>query len=269
MKEKFEFICGLCVIESEELALKVSNRLREKLSPFFGDLNLTFKASFDKANRSSFDSFRGPGIEKGLEILGKVKKETGLPVLTDFHLPEQADLVASVCDIIQVPAFLCRQTDLIHAGAVACKKYDRMINVKKGQFLAPEDTKNIIEKIAPVIDRSKVYLTERGTSFGYKNLIVDMASYQTMKSFGVKTIHDATHCVQRPGGLGKSTGGKREQIEILARAAVAAGADGIFMEIHPTPEKALSDSATCYELEKISTFVANILHIKKACNELN
>jgi 2-dehydro-3-deoxyphosphooctonate aldolase (KDO 8-P synthase) len=269
MKSKMEFICGLCVLESEDLALSVAGRLEEKLSPFFDEINLTFKGSFDKANRSSIDSFRGPGIDGGLKILEKVRSTHKLPVLTDFHLPSQADEVASVCDVIQLPAFLCRQTDLVHAGAVAAKKYNRKLNVKKGQFLAPEDTKNIVDKVSPVLEKENLYLTERGTSFGYNNLIVDMASYNTMKSFGVKVIHDATHCVQRPGGLGKSTGGKREQIEILSRAAIAAGADGIFMEVHPEPAKALSDSATAYELEKIATYVSNILKVRRAVNELN
>ncbi len=269
MSSKFEFISGLCVLESEELALSVAGQLKEKLSPFSDQINLTFKGSFDKANRSSIDSYRGPGIEKGLKILERVKKEIGLPVLTDFHTPDQADTVASVCDVFQIPAFLCRQTDLVHAGAVAAKKYGRKLNVKKGQFLAAEDTKNIVDKVSPTLEIENLYLTERGTSFGYNNLIVDMASFNIMKSFGVKVIHDATHCVQRPGGLGKSTGGKREQIEILARAAVAAGADGIFMETHPQPSKALSDSATAYELEKIVTFVSNILKVRKAFNELN
>ena len=269
MKNKMEFICGLCVLESEDLAMSVAGRLKEKLSPFFDEINLTFKGSFDKANRSSIDSFRGPGLEGGLKILEKIKSTHGLPVLTDFHLPSQADEVASVCDVIQLPAFLCRQTDLVHSGAVAAKKYNRKLNVKKGQFLAPEDTTNIIDKVSPVLEKENLYLTERGTSFGYNNLVVDMASYNIMKSFGVKVIHDATHCVQRPGGLGKSTGGKREQIEILARAAVAAGADGIFMETHPEPSKALSDAATAYELEKIVTFVSNILKIRRAVNELN
>ncbi len=267
--KKLEIICGLCVLESEQLALDVAGHVQEALEPFKDKVNFTFKGSFDKANRSSFDSYRGPGIKKGLKILEKVKTTYGLPVLTDVHLPEQCDAVASVVNILQIPAFLCRQTDLVVSAAKACQKYDRKLNVKKGQFLSPDEAKNIVKKVDGFISNNSLMLTERGTSFGYNNLIVDMGSYSIMKSFGVKVIHDATHCVQRPGGLGKSTGGKREQIEVLARAAIAAGADGIFIETHPTPEKALSDAATCLDLNRVGSVINNIIKIKEVIDELD
>ena len=208
-------------------------------------------------------------MKKGTEILSKVKSTYNVPVLTDIHLPEQCDEVASVANVLQVPAFLCRQTDLVVAAARACDKYNGLLNVKKGQFLSPEESKNIIKKVEGFLKTDSLMLTERGTSFGYNNLVVDMSSFMIMKSFGVKVIHDATHCVQKPGGLGKSTGGKREQIEVLARAAVAAGADGIFMETHPTPEKALSDAATCIDLQKVGAVVDKLLQIKEVVDEFN
>ncbi len=260
---KVDFFIGPCVLESEELAFTVAEKLMKDLEPFNDKIQLTFKGSFDKANRSAIDSYRGPGIDAGLKILEKVKEQFGLPTITDFHEPSQAELVASVVDVLQVPAFLCRQTDMIIEGARACKKYGARLKVKKGQFLAPQDTKNIVDKAANFLDPSEVLLTERGTSFGYNNLIVDMASFQIMKSFGAKAIHDATHCVQMPGGLGKSTGGKREQIFTLAKAAAAAGADGFFMEAHPNPEKALSDATSQLPIEKIKDLVEIILAIKE------
>jgi 2-dehydro-3-deoxyphosphooctonate aldolase (KDO 8-P synthase) len=263
MSNKMDFFIGPCVLESEELALNVAERLVRDLEPFMDKIQLNFKGSFDKAHRSSIDSYRGPGIEKGLRILERIKNDFNLPTITDYHSPEQADIVASVVDTIQVPAFLCRQTDMIIAGAEACKKYNGRLKIKKGQFLAPSDTKNIIDKAANFISKDQILLTERGTSFGYNNLIVDMASFQIMKSFGVKTIHDATHCVQMPGGLGKSTGGKREQIFTLAKAAAAAGADGFFMEAHPNPSEALSDATSQLPIEKIKELVEIILNIKE------
>lgn len=261
MKKKLEFFIGLCVLESQELALEVAQTLCHDLKPFEDKIKLTFKGSFDKANRSSFKSFRGPGLEIGLKILEMVKSKTGLPLLTDFHLPDQAQEIASVVDVLQVPAFLCRQTDMIHFGAKACQQYGREFKIKKGQFLSPEETKNIVDKAVCEIDISKILLTERGSSFGYNNLIVDMASFQIMKSFGVRAIHDATHCVQRPGGLLTTTGGKREQIKVLAKAAIAAGADGIFMECHPKPEMALSDASTALPLVEIKSMVADLIKI--------
>lgn len=267
MTKKMDFYIGPCVIESEDLAKQIAETLIADLEPFKNEINLHFKGSFDKANRSSFDSYRGPGIDEGLRILSMINKNYGLPTLTDYHTPDQAEMVAKHVSVLQVPAFLCRQTDMIFAGAEACKKYDRELKVKKGQFLSPEETKNIVDKASHFLPKDKIILTERGSSFGYNNLVVDMASFQIMKSFGVRTVHDATHCVQRPGGLGTSTGGKREQIVVLARAAVAAGADGIFMECHPNPEKAKSDSATALPLKDVKNIVAQLLKIRKAIQE--
>lgn len=261
---KMDFYIGPCVLEGRDFALQLAELLVEDLAPFKDRMNLHFKGSFDKANRSSFTSYRGPGLQEGLKILQEVNKTFNIPTITDFHLPDQAAAVAEVANVLQVPAFLCRQTDMIHAGALACVKHKRDLKVKKGQFLSPEETKNIVEKAeAAGLSKSQIILTERGTSFGYNNLVVDMASFQIMKSFGVRTVHDATHCVQRPGGMGTFTGGKREQIVVLARAAVAAGADGIFMECHPDPDKAKSDSATALPLEKVKGIVENLLAIKR------
>jgi 2-dehydro-3-deoxyphosphooctonate aldolase (KDO 8-P synthase) len=261
-----DLFIGPCVLESEKLAMTIAENVLNQLNRHEAKLKITFKGSFDKANRSSFDSYRGPGIDEGLRILSKVKESFKIPVITDFHTPDQADKVASVVDTLQVPAFLCRQTDMIFAGAEACKKYGRELKVKKGQFLSPEETKNIVDKASHFLSKDKILLTERGSSFGYNNLIVDMASFSIMKSFGVRTIHDATHCVQRPGGLGKATGGKREQIFVLAKAAIAAGADGIFMEVHPEPEKALSDATTCMPLGDVEKMISKLLEIKEVIN---
>lgn len=261
---KIDFFIGPCVLESEKLAMGVAEFLSRELEEFSDQIQLHFKGSFDKANRSSVDSYRGPGIEEGLRILEKVNQEFGLPTITDFHTSDQAEQVASVVHTLQVPAFLCRQTDMIIAGAEACKKYGAQLKVKKGQFLSPYDTKNIVEKASHFIPKEKILLTERGSSFGYNNLVVDMASFQIMKSFGVRTIHDCTHSVQMPGGLGKSTGGKREQIEVLTLAAAAAGADGFFMEAHPDPEKALSDATSQLQLKLIKPLVTKILKVKEA-----
>lgn len=267
MTKKMDFYIGPCVIESEALARQIAEKLIKDLEPFKNEITLHFKGSYDKANRSSFTSYRGPGIEEGLRILAMINKEYGLPTLTDFHTPDQAEMVAKHVSVLQVPAFLCRQTDMIFAGAEACAKYGRELKVKKGQFLSPEETKNIVDKASHFLPKEKIILTERGSSFGYNNLVVDMASFQIMKSFGVRAIHDATHCVQRPGGLGTATGGKREQILVLAKAAVAAGADGIFMECHPNPEKALSDAATALPLDSVKGIVEKLLKIRRAVEE--
>ena len=258
--------CGPCVLEGREFALEVAGFLKEALAPLGERVSLTFKGSFDKANRSSLDSFRGPGMEQGLAILEEVRAHTGLPVLTDFHLPHQAGEVAAVCDVLQVPAFLCRQTDLVVAGAKACREHGRILKIKKGQFLAPEDMGNVVDKVAPFLPKEQLLLTERGSCFGYNNLVVDMASFQIMQSLGVRAIHDATHCVQRPGGLGKTTGGKREFIPTLARAAVAAGADGVFMEAHPDPSKAKSDASTCLPLDQVRPLAEELLRIFEVSN---
>lgn len=260
-KPKLDLFIGSCVLESEEMSLRIADKLVKDLKPFEDRITLTYKGSFDKANRTSINSYRGPGIDEGMRILQKVKDTFGLPVLTDFHEASQAMKLATLVDVLQVPAFLCRQTDIIAAGAEACAKYGRILKVKKGQFLSPEDTKNIVDKATTFLPKNQILLTERGSSFGYNNLIVDMASFQIMKSFGVKTVHDATHCVQRPGGLGNATGGKREQILVLAKAAIAAGADGIFMETHPDPDKALSDPATSLPLDQIKSIVEQLLRI--------
>jgi 2-dehydro-3-deoxyphosphooctonate aldolase (KDO 8-P synthase) len=262
--EKLRLFTGPCVLESEGLVDEVASFISSELKPFMDDIEISFKGSFDKANRTSINSYRGPGIEKGLKMMEEVNKKYGLTTITDFHMPSQAEEVASVVHTLQVPAFLCRQTDMIVAGAEACKKHGRTLKVKKGQFLSPEETENIVTKASTILPKDQILLTERGTSFGYQNLIVDMSSFQTMKSFGVKTIHDATHCVQRPGGQGTSTGGKREQILVLAKAALAAGADGLFMEIHPDPPNAKSDSATSLEMKKLPEYLTSLLKIYKA-----
>jgi 2-dehydro-3-deoxyphosphooctonate aldolase (KDO 8-P synthase) len=269
-KDKMTLIAGPCVIEDEGLVMEVAQELKRQTAEL--PVELYFKSSFDKANRTSIDGFRGPGLEEGLKILDRVKAKTGLPVLTDIHTPDQAEIAATVIDFIQVPAFLCRQTDMIIASAEACLKHGRRLNVKKGQFLAPWDAKNIVEKVMAVEAKSSVKskrsdwltLTERGTSFGYNTLVVDMISFQAMKQFGVATIHDATHCIQSPGAGpgGKSTGGKREYLETLARAAMAAGADGLFMECHPRPQQAKSDGPNAFYLEHVGTFVKQLLEIR-------
>lgn len=271
-------IAGPCVIEDETLdagiAFEIAAELKRQLGSLIsaGEIQLYFKASFDKANRTSIDGFRGPGMELGLKILDRVRAKTGLPILTDFHTPDQAKPVAEVVDFMQIPAFLCRQTDLIVAGAEAALRKGRRLNVKKGQFLAPWDAKNIVDKARAVEEkigaRGKpdwLCLTERGSSFGYNALVVDMTSFQVMSGFGVPTIHDATHSVQSPGAGagGKSTGGKREMIEVLARAAMAAGADGLFMECHPRPEVAKSDGPNAFYLEHVGTFVRQMLEFRK------
>jgi 2-dehydro-3-deoxyphosphooctonate aldolase (KDO 8-P synthase) len=265
-------IAGPCVIEDEGLVMEIATELKQQLAGV--GVQFFFKASFDKANRSSIDGFRGPGMEDGLKILQKVKDKLGLPVVTDIHLPDQAEEVAKVADFLQIPAFLCRQTDLIVACAEAALKWNRKLNVKKGQFLAPWDTKNIVEKVRAVeaLHAAKnggkkidLHLTERGSSFGYNALVVDMTSFQIMQKFGVPTIYDATHSIQVPGGGagGKSTGGKREYLEVLARAAFAAGADGLFMECHPRPEVAKSDGPNAFYLEHVGAFVKQILEFRR------
>ncbi len=256
-----ELFIGPCMLESRELAMEVAKELKNQLAPFEGQIRMSFKGSFDKANRSSIDSYRGPGLEKGLAILSEVKEKYGYELITDFHTPEQAQEVAKVVDTLQVPAFLCRQTDMIIAGAKACAENKGRLKIKKGQFLSPAETKNIVDKAENFLPKESILLTERGSSFGYNHLIVDMTSFQIMKSFGVTTIHDATHCVQRPGALGKVTGAYREGIPALARAALAAGADGIFMECHPNPEKAKSDSTSCLKVTEVRELIGGLLKI--------
>jgi 2-dehydro-3-deoxyphosphooctonate aldolase (KDO 8-P synthase) len=230
-------MAGPCVIESKTLCLDIAHRLVE-ISRRTG-VPALFKASFDKANRSSVHSFRGPGLEKGLDILAAVRQESNLPVMTDVHEAAQAEPAGRIVDCLQIPAFLCRQTDLL----CACARTGKPVNIKKGQFLSPEEMKNVIEKIHG-FGNEKIMLTERGTFFGYHRLVNDMTAIDTMKRFGCPVIFDATHSTQQPGGLGTASAGRRDMAPILAKAAVAAGADGLFVEVHPEPEKARSD-ATC------------------------
>ncbi len=247
-------IAGPCVIESEAHAMS----LAERLASIASDLGvpLIFKASYDKANRSSVSSYRGPGLQEGLRILANIKKRTGLPVLTDFHDISQVGPVAEVCDVLQIPAFLSRQTDLL----VAAGRSGRVVNIKKGQFLSPQEIGNAAEKIAGTGNR-KIILTERGTSFGYQNLVVDMRSFPIMRQSGYPVVFDVTHSVQLPGGEGKSSGGQPEFIEPLARAGAAVGVDGIFLEVHDHPSKALSDGANALPLDQFRPLVEKILRL--------
>lgn len=244
-------LSGPCVIESEDHCLSTADALKRIFSKF--NINLIFKSSYDKANRSSYSSFRGPGLEQGLRILEKVKKELDLPVVTDVHSPEEAQAAGQVCDLIQVPAFLCRQTDLINAAA----KTGVPITVKKGQFMAPWDMGNVVEKIRTAGNHN-IILTDRGTTFGYNNLVCDMRSIPIMQSFGVPVCFDATHAVQLPGGLGNSSGGQREYIPILAKAALAAGADCLFMEAHPNPAEAKSDASSVLDLKDLPRLLSTL-----------
>lgn len=241
---RLTIIAGPCVIESREHSLMMARECSTRARN--AGLDFVFKASFDKANRSSIKSFRGLGMEEGLEVLRQVKEETGLPVLTDVHDVSQIAAVAEVADVLQIPAFLSRQTDLVMAAA----RSGRAVNIKKGQFLAPLDARNIVGK-ARAVGCEKVMLTERGVSFGYNNLVVDMRSFPIMKEFGVPVVFDVTHSLQLPGGLGDATGGQSEYIEPLARAGVACGVDAVFMEVHECPERALSDGPNALPLERL------------------
>ena len=245
-------IAGPCVIESEGHALMMA----EKLGAVAGELGVPyiFKASYDKANRTSVASYRGPGLKNGLKILAKIKKKTGLAVLTDVHQASEVEAAAEVCDILQIPAFLSRQTDLL----VAAGKSGRVVNIKKGQFLSPAEMGNAAEKVAST-GNEKIILTERGNSFGYQNLVVDMRSFPMMRKFGYPVVFDATHSVQLPGGEGKSSGGQPEFIEPLARAGVAAGVDGIFLEVHDNPGKALSDGSNALALGQFRALMEKIV----------
>lgn len=249
-------IAGPCVVETAEhtlmMARECSSRAKE------AGLDFVFKASFDKANRSSIKSFRGLGMEAGLEVLQEVKRELGVPVLTDVHDVSQVDRVAEVVDVLQIPAFLCRQTDLI----VAAVKSGKVVNVKKGQFLAPQDAKNIVDK-AREAGGERLLLTERGATFGYNNLVVDMRSFPIMRGFGVPVVFDVTHSLQLPGGLGDATGGQSEFIEFLARAGVACRVDAVFMEVHDCPEKALSDGPNALPLDRMQPLLNVLRDIHK------
>jgi len=249
-------IAGPCVIETEEICLNIASQLVQ-ISKKTG-VAIIFKASFDKANRSSIDSFRGPGLKKGLEILAKVKKQTSLSLLTDIHTSEQAAAAAEVVDCLQIPAFLCRQTDLL----TACGKTGKPVNVKKGQFMSPEEMKNAVEKICST-GNEKILLTERGTFFGYNRLVNDMTSIPAMKKLGCPVIFDATHSAQQPGGLGNATAGARDMAPVLARAAVAAGADGLFIEVHTDPKNAKSDAMTILPIEWVENLLITCQKIYK------
>lgn len=248
------FIAGPCVLESLELALEIAGALAEMAKEYA--IPLIFKSSFDKANRSSLASFRGPGLETGLSWLAEVKKTAGLPVLTDVHEPWQAAPAASVVDVLQVPAFLCRQTDLI----LACARTGKAVNVKKGQFMAPDDMKNVVQKVTST-GNTAVTLTERGSSFGYHNLVVDLRSLAIMRQFA-PVIFDVTHSLQLPGGLGHATAGEKQFFLHLARGAVACGIDGLFAEVHPKPEKALSDPTTQLSLPEFRQLIEQALAVR-------
>ncbi|MFZ5508724.1 MAG: 3-deoxy-8-phosphooctulonate synthase [Pseudomonadota bacterium] len=248
-------IAGPCVIESRELALETAGQLKE----ITGSLGIPFiyKSSYDKANRSSGKSFRGLGLEKGLEILAEVRRSIGVPVLTDVHAEDEIAPVAAVVDVLQTPAFLCRQTDFIQAVAAAGKP----VNIKKGQFLAPHDMKNVVDKARAASGQDNIMVCERGVSFGYNNLVSDMRSLAVMRETGCPVVFDATHSVQLPGGQGTASGGQREFVPVLARAAVAVGIAGLFMETHPDPERALSDGPNAWPLGKMRPLLETLREI--------
>lgn len=255
-------IAGPCVIESEQLAIETAVRIAE-IAKSLG-IPYVFKSSFDKANRTSIKSFRGPGLEKGLQVLAKVKTQVGVPILTDVHTEEQATEAGQVVDVLQIPAFLCRQTDLLIAAANTGK----VVNVKKGQFLSPLEMANAVKKIEEC-DNRRIVLTERGSSFGYNNLVVDMRSFPILRSFGYPVVFDATHSVQLPGGGGTKSSGQREFIEPLACAAAGAGVDGFFMEVHPDPDEALSDGPNMVPLHQLKSLLERVMRICDAANPKN
>lgn len=250
-------IAGPCVIESEQLVMDTAGRIAEIAKSLH--VPYVFKSSFDKANRTSVKSFRGPGLEKGLAVLKQVKDQLGLPVLTDVHTEEQATAAGEVVDVLQIPAFLCRQTDLLMAAA----KTGKVVNIKKGQFLSPHDMGHAVQKIEECGSRN-IVLTERGASFGYNNLVVDMRAFPIMRRFGYPVVFDATHSVQLPGGGGTTSGGQREFVEPLACAAAGAGVDGFFMEVHPNPDEALSDGPNMVPLPQLKALLERVLRICEA-----
>jgi len=252
-------IGGPCALESEDLARRVAGKMIEVCDKL--GISYVFKASFDKANRTSLSSYRGPGLEEGLETLATIRKELNVPVISDIHDISQVEAAAEVLDIIQIPAFLCRQTDLL----VAAAKTGKPVNVKKGQFVSPWDMKNAVDKLRGA-GGTKTMLVERGACFGYNNLVVDMRSLPVMRSLGCPVIFDATHSVQLPGGAGGASSGQREFIAPLTRAAVAAGIDGIFMEIHPDPDKALCDGPNSIPLDEVEVLLTRLVRIREAAN---
>lgn len=253
-------IAGPCVIESERIALETAQRIAE-ITKAIG-VPYVFKSSYDKANRSSIASFRGPGLQAGLAVLRKVKEQVGVPVLTDVHSVEEAALAAEAADILQIPAFLCRQTDLL----VAAAKTGRVVNVKKGQFLSPWEMSNVVKKLEES-GNSRIILTERGASFGYNNLVVDMRALPIMRGFGYPVVFDATHSVQLPGGAGTRSAGQREFVAPLACAAAGAGCDGFFMEVHPDPDRALSDGPNMVPLHQLKPLLERLVRICKAAGK--
>ena len=254
------FLLGPCVVESSQHALFMAQEIKD-ICGHVG-VGFVYKSSFDKANRSSIESFRGDGMDFGLEVLAQVKDELDVPVVTDIHEPWQAEKAAEVADILQIPAFLCRQTDLL----VAAAKTGKAVNVKKGQFLSPWDAKNIVEKLRAA-GCEKILLTERGASFGYNNLVVDLRSFPVMRSFGVPVVFDVTHSLQLPGGLGKATGGQSEYIENFARAGVACGVDAVFMEVHDNPASAPSDGPNQLPLSRLEKLLTKLKQIHELVAE--
>ena len=253
-------IAGPCVIESEQLVIETAGRIAE-IARVLG-VPYVFKSSFDKANRTSITSFRGPGLEQGLEVLAKVKRQIGVPVLTDVHTESQATQAGQVVDVLQIPAFLCRQTDLLIAAA----KTGKVVNVKKGQFLSPLEMGNAVKKVEECGNR-RIVLTERGSSFGYNNLVVDMRAFPILRSFGYPVVFDATHSVQLPGGGGTKSSGQREFVEPLACAAAGAGVDGFFMEVHPNPNEALSDGPNMVPLHQLKSLLERVIRICDAARQ--
>ena len=254
--ERFFLIAGPCVIESEEHVLRMALQIQSITQRL--DIPLIFKSSFDKANRTSLHSYRGPGLEKGLAALRRVKEQTGVPVLTDVHEVFHVEPAAQVCDVLQIPAFLCRQTDLL----LAAGRSGRVVNIKKGQFVSPQEICHALEKVRST-GNERVLVTERGTSFGYNNLVVDMRSLPILRSFGCPVVLDITHSVQLPGGAGQASGGQPEFIEPLARAGVAVGVDGLFVEVHDNPAAALSDGANALPLEQLERLLERLLQLDR------
>ena len=257
---QLSFLLGPCVVESSTHALFMAREIKAICESV--GVGFVYKSSFDKANRSSIESFRGEGMEFGLEVLAEVKSEVGVPVITDVHEPWQVEKAAEVADVLQIPAFLCRQTDLL----VEAAKSGKAVNVKKGQFLAPWDAKNIVDKLRAA-GCEKILLTERGASFGYNNLVVDLRSFPIMRSFGVPVVFDVTHSLQLPGGLGKATGGQSEYIENFARAGVACGVDAVFMEVHDNPAKAPSDGPNQLPLSRLEKLLTKLKQIHELVSE--
>lgn len=259
---KLILLAGPCVLEGYERSLKIGQRTKE-IAEKLG-IPYIFKASFDKANRSSIKSYRGPGLDEGLKILAAIKSELGVPIITDIHESFQAPIVAEVADILQIPAFLCRQTDLL----VAAAKTGKVVNVKKGQFMSPTDMKNVVAKLEES-GTNKILLTDRGTSFGYNNLVVDFRGLPIMRSLGYPVIFDGTHSVQLPGGAGTTSTGQREFVKYLTRAAAAVGIDGLFLEVHDNPKEALSDGANMVKLSNLENLLNNVLKVHETLNDIN